>query len=53
VACSGCGDDTIALFETTFDGDEVLIVRERHYRLVEFKAIQAKDLAMYRTENPD
>src|SRR6202020_777727 len=25
--------DTIALFETTFDGNEVSIVRERHYEL--------------------
>ncbi|HEV2199066.1 MAG TPA: hypothetical protein VGR73_04545 [Bryobacteraceae bacterium] len=46
-------DDTIALFETTFDGDEVSIVRERHYRLTESKAIDPKDLALYRTENPD
>jgi hypothetical protein len=46
-------DDTIALFETTFDGDEVSIVRERHYRLTESKAIQAKDLKLYRTEHAD
>jgi len=46
-------DDTIALFETTFDGDEVSIVRERHYRLTESKAIHPKDLALYRTENAD
>lgn len=46
-------DDTIALFETTFDGDEVSIVRERHYRLTESKAIQTKDLKLYRTETPD
>jgi hypothetical protein len=46
-------DDTIALFETSFDGDEVSIVRERHYRLTESKVIHPNDLALYRTENPD
>lgn len=45
--------DTIALFETTFDGDEVLIVRERHYRLAESKTIQPEELTVYRTETPD
>lgn len=46
-------DDIIALFETTFDGDEVSIVREKHYRLTESKGIQAKDLALYRKEDTD
>jgi hypothetical protein len=45
--------DTIALFETAFDGDEVSIVQERHYRLTESKTIDAKDLKLYRAENPD
>ncbi|HVB33670.1 MAG TPA: endonuclease [Patescibacteria group bacterium] len=42
-------DDTIALFETTFDGDEVSIVRERHYKLTESKEIASADLQQYRT----
>lgn len=46
-------DDTIALFETTFDGDEVSIVRERHYKLTEAQAIDAADLKVYRTGEPD
>lgn len=46
-------DDTIALFETTFDGDEVSIVRERHYKLTEAKSIDAADLKQYRTPEPD
>jgi hypothetical protein len=46
-------DDTIALFETTFDGDEVSIVRERHYKLTETKSIDAADLKQYRTPEPD
>jgi hypothetical protein len=46
-------DDTIALFETTFDGDEVLIVRERHYTLTESKAISPNDLTLYGKDNPD
>lgn len=46
-------NDTIALFETTFDGDEVSIVRERHYRLTESEAIGAADLKIYRTGEMD
>ncbi len=53
VSAQFLSNDTIALFETTFDGDEVSIVRERHYRLTESKAIQAKDLKLYRTEYAD
>jgi hypothetical protein len=40
-------DDTIALFETTFDGDEVSIVMERHYKLTESKDIAGPDLKLY------
>jgi hypothetical protein len=43
----------IALFETTFDGDEVSIVRERHYKLTESEAISAAGLKVYRMAEPD
>lgn len=46
-------DDTIAMFELTFDGDDVSIVRERHYLLTEAKDIDEKALAAYRTPEPD
>ncbi len=46
-------NDTIALFETTFDGDEVSIMRERHYKLTEAQAIDAADLKSYRVPEPD
>jgi hypothetical protein len=41
-------DKVIALFELTFDGDEVSIVRECHYQLTEAKKIEADDLDRYR-----
>lgn len=41
-------DKTIALFELTFDGDDVSIVQERHYRLVESNTISGSDLKAYR-----
>ncbi len=46
-------DETIAMFELIFDGDEVSIVRERHYRLTEASDIGEKDLAAYRMPEPD
>lgn len=46
-------DDTIALFETSFDGDEVSIVRERHYKLTESGSITASDLKRYKIPEPD
>jgi hypothetical protein len=46
-------DDTIALFETTFDGDEVSIVRERHYKLTQSDAITASDLKQYKMPESD
>lgn len=42
-------DDVIAMFELTFDGDDVSIAREKHYRLVSSDAISASDLKAYRT----
>jgi hypothetical protein len=44
-------NDTIALFELAFDGDEVLIVQEKHYRLVEAKQITESDLKLYNRKN--
>lgn len=53
VSAQFLADDTIALFETTFDGDEVSIVRERHYRLTEAEAIVSADLKQYGMPEPD
>ena len=53
VSAQFLSNDTIALFETTFDGDEVSIVRERHYKLTESDAISAADLKVYCTPEPD
>ena len=36
--------DTIALFETVFDGRDVSIKQERHYRLTSREGIVARDL---------
>lgn len=41
-------DNTIAMFELTFDGNDVSIVDERHYRLTEAENIDEKDLNIYR-----
>jgi hypothetical protein len=46
-------DDTIALFETTFDGNEVSILRERHYKLTQAREIHPTDLKLYQTPDPD
>lgn len=43
-------DNVIALFELTFDGDEVSIVRECHYQLTEASKIQAAELERYRLD---
>jgi hypothetical protein len=53
VSAQFLADDTIALFETTFDGDEVSIMRERHYKLAQSDAIESSDLKRYRTPDPD
>jgi hypothetical protein len=53
VSAQFLADDTIALFETTFDGNEVSIVRERHYKLTQSDAIKSSDLKLYRTPEPD
>lgn len=41
-------DNIIALFELNFDGDDVSIVQERHYRLTESSKIADQDLETYR-----
>jgi len=46
-------DDTIAMFELHFDGNEVSIVRERHYQLVEAENISKSDLSAYRLPEPE
>ncbi len=53
VSAQFMADDTIAMFELIFDGDDVSIVRERHYRLTEATDIGEKDLAAYRMPEPD
>ncbi len=41
-------DDRIAMFELRFDGNDVEIVNERHYCLVEAGEITGEDLDTYR-----
>ena len=53
VSAQFMGDDTIAMFELTFDGNDVSIVRECHYCLSEAKDIGEKDLTAYRMPEPD
>ncbi len=53
VSAQFLADDTIALFETTFDGDEVSIVKESHYKLTDSADIHGADLKLYATGNPD
>jgi hypothetical protein len=43
--------DVIAMFELTFDGDDVSIVREKHYRLVGAREIAPAELAVYKLPN--
>lgn len=44
----GKNREVIAMFELVFDGDDVSIVRERHYRLVSAREIGKVDLDVYR-----
>lgn len=41
-------EEVIAMFELSFDGNEVSIIREKHYQLVPSSNISAKDLSAYR-----
>ena len=45
-------DDTIAMFELMFDGNDVHIVQERHYRLSNADDIGPSDLEVYRNPTP-
>ena len=53
VSAQFLANGTIALFETTFDGDEVSIMRERHYQLTTFENIHPNDLQLYTMPDPD
>lgn len=44
-------DDVIAMFELTFDGNDVAIARERHYKLVANAEIGAADLNAYKIQD--
>lgn len=48
VSAQFMGDDVIALFELAFDGDDVSIVREKHYKLVSGDDVSATDQLLYR-----
>jgi hypothetical protein len=48
VSAQFMADDVIALFELNFDGDDISIIQEMHYRLTDEKSISTKDLASYR-----
>jgi hypothetical protein len=48
VSAQFMGGDVIAMFELTFDGDEVSILAEKHYRLVASRDIAPADLETYR-----
>jgi hypothetical protein len=41
-------EQMIAMFELNFDGNDVSIMREKHYKLVSASDISAADLALYR-----
>lgn len=53
VSAQFMADEIIALFELVFDGDEVSIVRERHYRLTDAEEIERGDLDRYRLSGAD
>ena len=40
--------DVIVMFELTLDGDDVSIVREKHFRLVGASDITPADLGVYK-----
>lgn len=51
VSAQFMGDNIIAMFELTFDGNDVSIVNEKHYRLVSASEIAGTDLATYKLSN--
>lgn len=48
VSAQFMADNVIALFELTFDGDDVSIVQERHYKLSQADEISGRELKAYR-----
>ena len=48
VSAQFLADRVVALFETSFDGNEVSIVNERHYQLTESREITEEDLKIYK-----
>ncbi len=48
VSAQFMSDDIIALFELYFDGNDVSIIRERHYKLVDCSEITDADQMLYR-----
>jgi hypothetical protein len=48
VSAQFMADGIIALFELNFDGDDVSIIQERHYKLTESSNISSTDLGKYR-----
>lgn len=48
VSAQFMADDVIALFELDFDGSDVTIIDEKHYKLTEPSLISAQDLKLYR-----
>ena len=52
VSAQFMANDTIALFELHFDGNDVSIISEKHYRLSNAKDIGEKELAAYRLPEP-
>ncbi len=53
VAAQMMDNDTIALFEFELQDDDVKIVSERHYQLVEPEQMTAQDLQSYRQRAVD
>jgi hypothetical protein len=49
VAAQFMSDDVIALFELTVQDDEIVLVQEAHYKLVQSQEITETDLATYST----
>jgi hypothetical protein len=47
VSAQFMSDDVIALFELTLEAGRVLIVEERHYRLVQSDEIDAETMRQY------
>jgi DNA (cytosine-5)-methyltransferase 1 len=52
IAVQAVEDDVIAMFELTLQDDDVCVREERHYQLVPYNKISAKDLEAYRRAQP-